>query len=124
MVSLLMARISFAKRNRTPESAFRSACIKWMKMRFGRHLFHQRNAAGPYSRPGLPDDVFSIYGIAVWIEFKDPSGNGRIGTRQQEVIDEIRAAGGRAYVVASWDELEACLAEFLPVQLGMEMKRR
>jgi hypothetical protein len=63
--------------------------------------------------------VWSIRGIAVFIEWKAP--NGRIGPRQTEVINEIRASGGRAGIVSNWDELKELLQGIEPVQMGMKL---
>lgn len=119
-----MARpVQFNKRNRTPESEFRSACLKWLKIRFGKYFWHARISGGPLQRPGLPDDLCSIRGHFVALEFKDPGGSGRIGPRQAEVLAEIIAAGARAHVISCWDDLDEAVAEFAPVQLGMSERK-
>jgi 5-methylcytosine-specific restriction endonuclease McrA len=48
-------------------------------------------------------------------------GDRRTCPRQQEVITEIIAAGGRAAVVSNWDELKQLLDGIEPVQKGMEL---
>jgi len=115
-----MARpVRFTKSNMKPESEFKRACLKWLRYRFGKHFWSLGIAGGPYQRPGSPDVVCSLYGHFLALEFKDPGGGGRIGPRQQEVVDEIRGAGGRAYIIASWDDMEAAVQEFEPIQLTM-----
>ena len=118
-----MARpVRFNSSNRKPESEFKRAAMKWLKIRFGRRFFALHIAGGPYQRAGSPDVVCSIHGCWVGLEFKDPGGGGRIGPRQQEFIEDARAHGARCYIIQSWEDLEAAVAEFDPVQLGMEKR--
>jgi hypothetical protein len=109
----------FSKRNQNRESEFKQAARRWIKLAYGQHAFCLPIAGGPYQRAGSPDDVWSIRGLAVFIEWKAPGG--RVGPRQAEVISEIRAAGGRAGVVSSWEELKALLEGIETVQKGMEL---
>lgn len=107
----------FQPQNRKPEAEFKRAARKWIKLAYGHHAFCLPIAGGAYQRPGSPDDVWSIRGLAVFIEWKAPGG--RVGPRQAEVIEEIRAAGGRAGVVSTWDDLRELLTGIEPVQRGM-----
>lgn len=116
-----MARpVRFNPGNRKPESQFKRAALKWLRTIYGRHFFDLSIAGGPYQRPGSPDTICSIRGKFVAIEWKAPADvTGRkfvIGKRQQEMIDEIRAAGGRAGIVSCWEELEALVDGLEPVQ--------
>lgn len=109
--------------NRTPESEFRDACLKWLKLRFGPKMFHERNHQSMGSTPGRPDDQFLFKSsdrsdpIPVYIEFKSPTG--RIGPRQLAYHEALRAMGARVYVVRTFDELEEAVADFQPSQLRM-----
>lgn len=102
--------------NRKPETEFRRSVIKYLRMAYGQHFFYLPIVGGPYQPPGSPDVVCSIRGLAVFMEFKAPGGLGRIGSRQQQMIDAIRAAGGRAGIVSSWEELKELLDGIEPVQ--------
>jgi hypothetical protein len=114
-----MARpVAFKVSNQKPESAFKRAALKWLRLAYGPHLFHLAISGGPYQRPGSPDCVMSIRGVFVAIEWKSPGG--RVGPKQQELIDEILAAGGRAGVVSTWEELKSLFDGLEPVQKGME----
>lgn len=141
--------------NRTPESEFRDACLKWLKLRFGPKMFHERNHQSMGSTPGRPDDQFLFKShmkqlflakiatlessnmslsnmwnefksfveslefdpIPVYLEFKAP--NGRIGQRQIQYHDSLRAFPARIHVVRTFDELEEAVADFQPSQLRM-----
>jgi hypothetical protein len=115
----------FESRNQRPESQFKKAARAWMKLAYGPYIFQLAIAGGPYQRAGSPDDVFSIRGLFVAIEWKAPAEvagrKPRIGPRQAEVIAEIRSAGGRAGAVSCWQELKELLAGIEPAQRGMEI---
>lgn len=122
-----MARpVKFTHRNGTPESDFRRACIKWLKLKFGHRIFHERNQQSMGSTPGRPDDEFLFMSsdperpdpIPVFIEFKAPGG--RLGPRQIEYHDRLRSIRARIHIVRSIEELEDAVADLNPVQLGMQ----
>lgn len=110
-------------RNPTPESAFRSAGLKWLKIRFHGRIWHLRTLAGPTQRLGVPDDLLCIQGVFVGIEWKRPDGKFSTQTKTYQAqvgeIGAIEAAGGRAGFVASWADLEALVDGLEPVQMGM-----
>lgn len=110
----------------TPESAFRKAGIQWLKIRFGRYLWHYRTIAGPMQRLGVLDDFFIVRGVPVQIEWKRPDGEYSKSTKtykaQMAEIESVMAAGGRAGFVDSWESLEALVEGIEPVQLGMRMR--
>jgi len=114
-----MIRWPNRERNRSPEAEFRSACLKWLKVRFGRHFWHVKILGGLGQKPGVPDDLCCIRGRFYGFEWKDPGRKPRIGPRQIQCIEEIRAAGGQAFVIASWADLEAAVQEVPSVQLGI-----
>jgi hypothetical protein len=119
--------IRWAKSNQKPEAEFKKSVLKFLRLAYGQHFFCLPIAGGPYQRPGSPDVVCSIRGMFVAIEFKASKDvTGRkfvVGKRQQEVIDEIQAAGGRAGVVSSWEDLEALIDGIEPVQKLMVERR-
>ena len=117
--------VRFQARNAKPESDFKRAARRWMKLAYGPYIFQLSIAGGPYQRAGSPDDVFCIRSLFVAIEWKAPAEvagrKPRIGPRQAEVIAEILSAGGRAGAVSCWDELKELLVGIEPVQRGMEL---
>jgi hypothetical protein len=115
-----MARpVRMQQGNKKPETEFRRAVMRWLRLIYGHHFFALPIVGGPFQPAGSPDVVCSIRGLAVFIEFKAPGG--RVGPRQQQMIDAINAAGGRAGVVATWDELEELLQGIEPLQQGMKL---
>lgn len=110
-----MARpVRMQRVNKKPESEFRRAAMKWLQLIYGQHFFSLPIVGGPFQPAGSPDVVCSIRGLAVFIEFKAPGG--RVGLQQQQMVDAIRAAGGRAGIVSTWEELEELLSGIEPVQ--------
>jgi hypothetical protein len=107
----------------TPEGEWRQAGLQWLKIRFGRYLWHLRTVAGITQRLGVLDDHFIIRGVAVQVEWKRPDGKYRRDTKtyraQEKEIESVRIAGGRAGFVASWDDLEELVSGIDPVQLSM-----
>jgi hypothetical protein len=107
--------------NQKPETQFRRAAVKWLRLAYGHHFFYLPIVGGPFQPAGSPDCICCIRGVAVFIEWKAPGG--RIGPKQQQMVDEIRAAGGRAGIVSSWEELEALISGIEPVQKGMRISK-
>jgi len=107
------------KGNRKPESEFRSACLKWLRLRFGRYFYSAKQLGGLGVESGRPDTLCSIRGRFYAFEWKAPNGRGRRGPRQVEQIDRINAAGGRAFFIESFEDLERAVADIEPVQIGM-----
>ena len=105
-----------------PEAAFRMACIHWLKLRFGRHFWSVKILGGLGQRPGIPDDLCCIRGRFFGFEWKDPGRKPRIGPKQALEIDSIRQAGGQAFVIARFDDLEEAVRDVEPVQLNMPQK--
>ena len=112
-----------AKKKLTPESEWRQAGLQWLKIRFGRNLWHLRTVAGITQRFGVLDDHFIIRGIPVQVEWKRADGKYRRDTatyRAQELeIESVIAAGGRAGFVESWDDLEELVSGIEAVQISM-----
>ena len=70
--------------------------------------FAWKEAAGAYSRKGIPDVSAVINGRYYGFEVKRPL-IGVLSKLQEQTIKKIRAAGGRAYVVTYTDEVEEIL---------------
>jgi hypothetical protein len=100
------------------EQSFRKAAIQWLKIRFGRNIWHYRTPGGLGHRPGVPDDLFCVNGKFLAIEFKSPSSLGRVHPRQALEIAQIIEAKGVAGIVNSWESLECLVKGFEAVQLG------
>jgi len=99
---------------------WRSAGMKWLKLRFGNHLWAYRTIGNGMSRSGVPDDLLVIRGIFVGVEWKRPDYRpSKPWTAQDAEIEGIRTAGGRAAKVRNMDELEALVAGIEPVQFSM-----
>ena len=117
-----MARpVRMQQGNRKPESEFRRAALKYLRLIYGQHFFSLPIVGGPFQPAGSPDVVCSIRGLAVFIEFKAPGG--RVGPRQQQMVDAICEAGGRAGIVSNWEELEELLQGIEPIQQAMKLRR-
>lgn len=70
--------------------------------------FAWKEAAGAYSRKGIPDVSAVINGRYYGFEVKRPL-IGVLKKMQEQTIKKIRAAGGKAYVVTYTDEVEEIL---------------
>jgi hypothetical protein len=112
----------------TPESAWRHTGLEWLKIRFGRNLWHYRTVAGITQRLGVLDDHFIVCGVPVQVEWKRPDGKYRRDTKtyaaQEREIEAVRQAGGRAGFVESWEDLEALVDGIPCVQQSMLSARR
>ena len=115
-----MARFAFDRgKKQTPESEWRSACVKFLKIRFAGHIWHIRTVGGLHQRSGIPDDIFVIKGVPIAIEFKAPNGRYKVTEKQQAEIDAFNRAGGRAGKVSTWEELNGLIDGIAPVQIGL-----
>jgi hypothetical protein len=123
--------VRFNRGKNNAETEFKRAALKWLRTIYGQHFFNLDIAGGGepngrYQRPGSPDTICSIRGQFVAIEFKAPvevtARKYVVGFRQQEIIDEIRAAGGRAGIASNWEELQALVAGIEPVQQSFVLK--
>lgn len=114
-----MAVIFRGARNRKPETEFRQACMRWLKLRFGPYLYAAKQVGGIGVESGRPDTLCSIRGQFFAFEWKAPGGHGRRGPKQVEQIETINSAGGHAFFIESFEDLEAAVADVEPVQIGM-----
>lgn len=72
--------------------------------------FVWKAAAGAYSRQGIPDVCAVIHGRYYGFEIKRPFV-GVLSKIQERTIEQIREAGGRAYVVTYPDDVTRILRE-------------
>lgn len=80
------------------ESYFQRKIIEWINSNVPNCIVW-KEAAGPYSRQGLPDITCIVNGRYYGFEVKRPF-IGKLSEIQRQTIANIRAAGGQAYVVS------------------------
>jgi hypothetical protein len=66
--------------------------------------FFWKEHGGMYGTAGIPDIIICYKGKFVALEAKRPGG--KLTKLQEKTIKDIRAAGGKAYVVSSVDEVK------------------
>ena len=92
-------------RSRIPsESVYQTNIMKHLK-KICPGAFIWKAAAGPYSRRGIPDVNMVYAGKFYGFEVKRPYF-GKISKLQEDVIEKINKAGGRAAVVTFPEEAE------------------
>ena len=89
------------------ESYYQDKIIKHIKKLIPSALVW-KEAAGPYSRQGIPDVSAVIHGRYYGFEVKRPF-IGVLSKIQERTIEQIRAAGGKAYVVTYTTEITRIL---------------
>lgn len=109
------------QKDRKPEAIFRSQCLKWLKIRFGDRFWHVKILGGLGQRAGIPDDLCCIkgtngLGLFYAFEWKDPSTKARVGPKQKTEIEAIRMAGGKAFVIHSFEDLVNAIRDVEPKQ--------
>lgn len=72
--------------------------------------FVWKAAAGPYSRQGIPDVCAVIHGRYYGFEVKRPL-IGVLSKIQEQTIKQIKAAGGKAYVIVYAKDLAGLLGD-------------
>lgn len=103
----------YIRKNLPKESHYQDKIIKHIRSLIP-SAFVWKAAAGPYSRQGIPDVCAVINGRYYGFEVKRPL-IGVLSAIQEQTIEQIRAAGGRAYVVSFPTEVTEILkkeAEF------------
>lgn len=93
------------------ESYFQKKIMNWLMKNFP-NAGVWKEAAGPYSRHGLPDITCIIKGLYYGFEVKRPF-IGKLSEIQKDTIDWINESGGRAYVVTSEKEVAEILKDEL-----------
>lgn len=99
-------------RKRKPEAEFQSAVIKFLSIRYGKDFWYINHLGGVGQRSGIPDLLCCIRGRFLALEIKSPKGAGRLGPKQKVEMEAIQRAGGGAYVISNFEELEAALKEW------------
>lgn len=89
------------------ESYFQKRIIQWIKKHV-KNCMVWKEAAGPYSRQGIPDITCIVNGRYYGFEVKRPF-IGKLSQIQEQTIKDIWDAGGRAYVVSSEKEVARIL---------------
>lgn len=93
---------SYIREHMPKESYFQRKIMDWIDANVKRSIVW-KEAAGPYSRQGIPDITCIVNGRYYGFEVKRPF-IGILSKIQERTIKAIREAGGRAYVVTSVQE--------------------
>lgn len=92
------------------EKTFENKIKKWLA---AHGCYYVKFFANGYTRRGVPDILASVNGWFVGIEVK--ADNGRPSDLQYDNVQEIRNAGGYAWIVypSGWPELQNILSNIL-----------
>ena len=93
----------FIREHMPKESYFQKKIMEWICKNIPNAVIW-KEAAGPYSRQGIPDITCIVNGRYYGFEVKRPF-IGKLSKIQKETIDRINESGGRAYVVTSVKEV-------------------
>ena len=88
----------YIRKNLPKESYYQDKIIKHIRELIP-SAFVWKAAAGPYGRQGIPDVCAVINGRYYGFEVKRPL-IGILSEIQEQTINQVKAAGGRAYVVS------------------------
>lgn len=89
------------------ESALVRKIRKKLKTSYGKDLWIFKSHGGPDQIRGLPDLIGAYHGYFVAMEVKKPGGDAT--DLQAFTMEQIRAAGGYATVIHSFEEAAAFL---------------
>lgn len=106
-ISTREAADKFIREKMPKESYFQKKILDWIKDN-APNAIAWKEAAGPYSRQGIPDITCIINGRYYGFEVKRPF-IGVLSKIQEQTIKQIRRAGGRAWVVTSEKEVAEIL---------------
>lgn len=106
-ISTREAADKFIREKMPKESYFQKKILDWIKDN-APNAIAWKEAAGPYSRQGIPDITCVINGRYYGFEVKRPF-IGVLSKMQEQTIKQIRKAGGRAWVVTSEKEVAEIL---------------
>lgn len=106
-ISTREAADKFIREKMPKESHFQKKILDWIKDN-APNAIAWKEAAGPYSRQGIPDITCIINGRYYGFEVKRPF-IGVLSKMQEQTIKQIRKAGGRAWVVTSEKEVAEIL---------------
>lgn len=99
----------YIKEHMPKESYFQKKIMDWIKNNV-KNCIVWKEAAGPYSRQGIPDITCIVSGIYYGFEVKRPF-IGKLSKIQEQTIKTIREVGGKAYVVTSEKEVAEILKD-------------
>jgi len=85
---------------RGPESQLQAKIQKALRGEFPNSLFF-KTYGSPFQRKGLPDIIGCVNGIFIGIEVKVPRKENTLTELQKDTLDEIRKAGGIAFMTTS-----------------------
>jgi len=68
--------------------------------------FSYKHWGGPYGRPGIPDIIICHRGRFVAVEVKRPEKSSKTTKAQEQVLSEIRAAGGIGVVARTLETVQ------------------
>lgn len=74
-----------------------------------KHKFWCKKFVSP-GETGVPDRIVIANGCTMFIELK--SKNGRLSEKQKIIIDEIKNAGGKAYVAYTKEQIDTILNKY------------
>ena len=80
--------------------------------------FAWKEHGGMYGTAGLPDIVCCLDGRFFAFEVKTPSG--QLTKLQEHTLERIRAAGGRAFVVRSVEDVDTVLWAYVGIESEQE----
>lgn len=98
---------SYVREHMPKESYFQKKIIEWIEGNV-KNCIVWKEAAGPYSRQGIPDITCIVNGRYYGFEVKRPF-IGILSKIQEQTIKAINENGGRAYVVTSVEEVARIL---------------
>ena len=98
---------NYIREHMPKESYFQRKIMDWIEGNV-KNCIVWKEAAGPYSRQGIPDITCIVNGRYYGFEVKRPF-IGKLSKIQEQTIKAIREAGGKAYVVTSVEEVEKIL---------------
>ena len=96
-----------------PESALSRKIMKALRLE---GWFCFKVHGNEHTMSGLPDIIVCAEGFFIGLETKMPAKRGNTSARQDYVHDQIREAGGGAYVVCSEEEAVSAVRAYIELQ--------
>jgi len=111
----------YIRKNLPKESYYQTKIMKRIRELFPT-AFVWKAAAGAYGRKGIPDVCAIINGKYYGFEVKRPL-LGVLSEIQKKTIEQIKDAGGKAYVVTYEDEIDRILRREIDAVTPMEPRK-
>lgn len=106
--ALKKARIRIPK-----ENYFAGRILKYLRSKpLGLKLFAWKNHGDIYQESGMPDISVVVNGRFIGLEVKRPL-LGELSALQKETMQQIKDAGGQAYIVSYEEEVEMILKKLI-----------